>query len=110
MPGLMYTIWEDDMKQISKTIVKITILIFCAFVFFSFLWLKNSIWNLTFGEILFHLLMPIEGAGIHILLSFKKNVLKNLIKFFIVYITIKLGNCLFNSTYAIINSIGGNKT
>jgi hypothetical protein len=24
--------------------------------------------------------------------------------------TKKLGNCLFNSTYAIINSIGGNKT
>ena len=29
----------------------------------------------------------------------------------ITYFTeIKLGNCLFNSTYAIINSIGGNKT
>jgi len=90
MPGLMYTIWEDDMKQISKTIAKMTIVFFCAFVFFSFLWLKNSIWNLTFGEILFHLLMPIEGAGREILLSFEKNVLINLIKFFIAYITIKL--------------------
>jgi len=78
------------MKGIFITLIKITILFFCAFVFFSFLWIKESVWELTFGQIIFHLLMPIEGAEKEILLSFKKNVLKILIYFLIIYTIMKL--------------------